>query len=178
MPRYGCGVWMGGWGEGRKPYGFWGGEVKCNLGKKDPPTYPPTHPPQLAICKAVEECDGGATFHKDAWVREDGGGGISMVLKDGKVWYVRPSEFIHPPTHPPTHPLICLPILPLSTHQPTHPPTHPLQSNREKAGCNLSVVYGSMPQEALQAATERGVDRAKGMKPGTLGGWVGGRSRW
>ncbi len=36
----------------------------------------------------------------------------------------------------------------------------------EKAGCNLSVVYGSMPQEALQAATERGVDRAKGMKPG------------
>lgn len=37
----------------------------------------------------------------------------------------------------------------------------------EKAGCNLSVVYGSMPPEALQAATERGVDRAKGMKPGT-----------
>jgi len=36
----------------------------------------------------------------------------------------------------------------------------------EKAGVNLSVVYGSMPQEALQAATERGVDRAKGMKPG------------
>jgi coproporphyrinogen III oxidase len=36
----------------------------------------------------------------------------------------------------------------------------------EKAGCNLSVVYGSMPQEALQAATERGVDRAKGLKPG------------
>ena len=26
----------------------------------------------------------------------------------------------------------------------------------EKAGVNLSVVYGSMPQEALQAATERG----------------------
>jgi coproporphyrinogen III oxidase len=36
----------------------------------------------------------------------------------------------------------------------------------EKAGVNLSVVYGSMPPEALQAATERGVDRAKGMKPG------------
>lgn len=36
----------------------------------------------------------------------------------------------------------------------------------EKAGVNLSVVYGSMPQEALQSATERGVDRAKGMKPG------------
>jgi len=36
----------------------------------------------------------------------------------------------------------------------------------EKAGVNLSVVYGTMPQEALQAATERGVDRAKGMAPG------------
>lgn len=36
----------------------------------------------------------------------------------------------------------------------------------EKAGVNLSVVYGTMPQEALLAATERGVDRAKGMKPG------------
>jgi coproporphyrinogen III oxidase len=36
----------------------------------------------------------------------------------------------------------------------------------EKAGVNLSVVYGSMPQEALAAATERGVDRAKGMAPG------------
>lgn len=36
----------------------------------------------------------------------------------------------------------------------------------EKAGCSLSVVYGSMPPEAVQAATERGADRAKGMKPG------------
>lgn len=36
----------------------------------------------------------------------------------------------------------------------------------EKAGVNLSVVYGTMPQEALKAATERGVDRAKGMAPG------------
>lgn len=36
----------------------------------------------------------------------------------------------------------------------------------EKAGVNLSVVYGSMPPEALQAATERGVDRSKGMAPG------------
>lgn len=81
---------------------------------------------QLAICKAVEECDGGATFKADSWIREDGGGGISMVLQNGKVW--------------------------------------------EKAGCNLSVVYGTMPPEALQAATERGVDRAKGMKPGTYPG--------
>mmetsp|Transcript_9962 Transcript_9962/g.24791 ORF Transcript_9962/g.24791 Transcript_9962/m.24791 type:complete len:440 (+) Transcript_9962:41-1360(+) len=29
----------------------------------------------------------------------------------------------------------------------------------EKAGVNLSVVYSEMPQEALKAATERGVDR-------------------
>ena len=66
--------------------------------------------------------DGGAKFHEDAWVRESGGGGISKVLKNGKVF--------------------------------------------EKAGVNLSVVYGTMPQEALKAATERGVDRTKGMKPG------------
>jgi len=36
----------------------------------------------------------------------------------------------------------------------------------EKAGCSLSVVYGSMPQEALQSATSRGADRAKGYGPG------------
>lgn len=33
----------------------------------------------MAICKAVQECDGGAEFKADSWVREDGGGGISMV---------------------------------------------------------------------------------------------------
>jgi coproporphyrinogen III oxidase len=36
----------------------------------------------------------------------------------------------------------------------------------EKAGCSLSVVYGTMPPEALAASTDRGMDRAKGMKPG------------
>ncbi len=36
----------------------------------------------------------------------------------------------------------------------------------EKAGIGVSVVYGDMPREALLAATVRGVDRAKGMKPG------------
>jgi coproporphyrinogen III oxidase len=44
-----------------------------------------TPPRQLQICKAVEDCDGGAKFQSDAWVRADGGGGISMVLRDGKV---------------------------------------------------------------------------------------------
>lgn len=77
---------------------------------------------QLEITKAIEEIDGEAKFSQDAWTRENGGGGISMVLKNGRVF--------------------------------------------EKAGCSLSVVYGEMPQEALAAATERGVDRAKGLKPG------------
>lgn len=77
---------------------------------------------QISITKAIEEIDGEAKFQEDAWVRANGGGGMSRVLTDGKVL--------------------------------------------EKAGVNLSVVYGSMPQEALQAATERGVDRAKGMAPG------------
>lgn len=78
---------------------------------------------QIKITAAIEEIDGsGVEFQEDAWVRANGGGGMSRVMSGGKVF--------------------------------------------EKAGVNLSVVYGSMPQEALQAATERGVDRAKGMKPG------------
>jgi len=77
---------------------------------------------QDKICAAIENEDGGATFQRDQWIRETGGGGISAVLRNGKVW--------------------------------------------EKAGVNLSVVYGTMPQEALKAATDRGVDRAAGMKPG------------
>lgn len=44
-----------------------------------------------------------AKFHEDAWVRPNGGGGISRVMAEGKVF--------------------------------------------EKAGVNLSVVYGTMPQE-------------------------------
>lgn len=77
---------------------------------------------QIKITKAIEDIDGEAKFREDAWVRANGGGGMSRVMANGKVF--------------------------------------------EKAGVNLSVVYGSMPQEALQAATERGVDRAKGMAPG------------
>jgi len=77
---------------------------------------------QISITKAIEEIDGEGKFQEDVWTRANGGGGMSRVLTNGKVF--------------------------------------------EKAGVNLSVVYGSMPQEALQAATERGIDRAKGMKPG------------
>jgi len=77
---------------------------------------------QISITSAIQEIDGSGTFREDAWVRANGGGGMSRVLTDGAVF--------------------------------------------EKAGVNLSVVYGSMPPEALQAATERGVDRAAGMAPG------------
>ena len=73
---------------------------------------------QLDITNAVAEMDGAATFQEDSWERETGGGGKSMVLKNGKVW--------------------------------------------EKAGVNLSVVHGTMPHAALEAATERGNPAGKG----------------
>lgn len=31
----------------------------------------------------------------------------------------------------------------------------------EKAGCSISVVYGDMPLEALEASMDRGADRTK-----------------
>jgi len=77
---------------------------------------------QIKITEEIAAIDGGATFHEDSWAREDGGGGRSRVLADGKVW--------------------------------------------EKAGVNLSVVYGSMSQEALKVATERAAEKVKGMEPG------------
>ena len=68
---------------------------------------------QDKVCAAVEAleaeaaaADGSkdvATFRSDAWTREEGGGGISRIIQDGKVF--------------------------------------------EKAGVNVSVVYGSMPPE-------------------------------
>lgn len=72
---------------------------------------------QDAICRAIEEVDG-TPFHEDRWEREGGGGGISRVLQNGKVW--------------------------------------------EKAGVNVSVVYGTMPVEAYRAAAGRdlsGIDK-------------------
>lgn len=78
---------------------------------------------QEKICKAIEDCDGGAKFCREPYTRESGGGGVARVSTDGNVF--------------------------------------------EKAGVNLCVVYGQMPQEALQAATERGADRAGGkLEPG------------
>uniref|UniRef100_A0A7S2ZPF4 coproporphyrinogen oxidase n=1 Tax=Rhodosorus marinus TaxID=101924 RepID=A0A7S2ZPF4_9RHOD len=76
------------------------------------------------LCKAIEEVDGEGTFIEDAWVRENGGGGISRVLQKGKVF--------------------------------------------EKAGINISVVYGEMPPEAVKAASDRGVTRDAGYKDGEV----------
>ena len=41
---------------------------------------------QDKICQAIAELDGGDGFQEDNWVRENGGGGRSRVLKDGKVF--------------------------------------------------------------------------------------------
>lgn len=74
---------------------------------------------QDSICEALERVDGsGRRFQQDAWVRRDGGGGISRVLQGGDTF--------------------------------------------EKAGVNVSVVYGSMPPEAVEAASARGVTRDAG----------------
>lgn len=77
---------------------------------------------QDRICAAVEELDGTGKFHEDAWVRENGGGGISRVIQNGAVF--------------------------------------------EKAGVNVSVVYGTMPPEAVKSASARGVTRDVGYEPG------------
>ncbi|KAG9243149.1 coproporphyrinogen iii oxidase-like protein [Calycina marina] len=61
---------------------------------------------QKEIIAALEEIDG-TKFRIDAWNRDNGGGGISGVLQNGKVF--------------------------------------------EKAGVNVSVVYGKLPQPAIQA---------------------------
>ena len=42
----------------------------------------------------------------------------------------------------------------------------PEEKSSRRLEVNLSVVYGSMPRQALHSATERGVDRAKGVAPG------------
>ncbi|MFM7007587.1 MAG: oxygen-dependent coproporphyrinogen oxidase [Flavobacteriales bacterium] len=40
---------------------------------------------QLHICKALEELDTAAHFTEDTWVREEGGGGHTRTLQNGKV---------------------------------------------------------------------------------------------
>lgn len=41
---------------------------------------------QNRICEALETADGTATFSEEAWVREEGGGGRSRVIKNGAVF--------------------------------------------------------------------------------------------
>ncbi len=41
---------------------------------------------QNTICEALENADGSAKFVEDKWVRPEGGGGISKVISQGKVF--------------------------------------------------------------------------------------------
>lgn len=41
---------------------------------------------QSNICSALENADGQSKFSNEPWTREEGGGGISRVIKDGKVF--------------------------------------------------------------------------------------------
>uniref|UniRef100_A0AAQ6IJH5 Oxygen-dependent coproporphyrinogen-III oxidase, mitochondrial n=1 Tax=Anabas testudineus TaxID=64144 RepID=A0AAQ6IJH5_ANATE len=66
---------------------------------------------QAEFCKALEKVDGGK-FKVDRWERNEGGGGISCVMQDGKVF--------------------------------------------EKAGVNVSVVFGSLTEEAARQMRSRG----------------------
>ncbi|XP_069006132.1 oxygen-dependent coproporphyrinogen-III oxidase, mitochondrial [Embiotoca jacksoni] len=66
---------------------------------------------QAEFCRALEEVDGG-TFKVDRWERKEGGGGVSCVMQDGKVF--------------------------------------------EKAGVNVSVVFGNLTEEAAKQMRSRG----------------------
>ncbi|MEX1196448.1 MAG: oxygen-dependent coproporphyrinogen oxidase [Pseudohongiellaceae bacterium] len=50
---------------------------------------------QDAICRSLEEEDGKARFHEDAWDREDGGSGITRVISNGDVFEKGGVNFSH-----------------------------------------------------------------------------------
>ncbi|MDR3430450.1 MAG: oxygen-dependent coproporphyrinogen oxidase [Rouxiella aceris] len=50
---------------------------------------------QARICQQLTDADGGAQFKQDHWVREEGGGGQSRVLTDGKVFEQAGVNFSH-----------------------------------------------------------------------------------
>ncbi len=50
---------------------------------------------QAQICEALEAQDGGAHFIQDTWTREEGGGGCSRVLTQGKVFEKAGVNFSH-----------------------------------------------------------------------------------
>ena len=41
---------------------------------------------QTSICNALELADGKSKFITDTWYREDGGGGISRIIKNGLIF--------------------------------------------------------------------------------------------
>ncbi|MDC9605342.1 oxygen-dependent coproporphyrinogen oxidase [Xenorhabdus griffiniae] len=47
------------------------------------------------LCKQLEQIDGQSTFMEDCWQREDGGGGRSRVLTEGKVFERAGVNFSH-----------------------------------------------------------------------------------
>ncbi len=50
---------------------------------------------QTTICAAIEQTDGVAKFQDDAWSREQGGGGVTRVLRDGQVFEQAGIAFSH-----------------------------------------------------------------------------------
>lgn len=50
---------------------------------------------QQQICQKLEEVDGVAKFETDEWQREQGGGGVSRVLRDGSVFEQGGVNFSH-----------------------------------------------------------------------------------
>ncbi|MCK5880807.1 MAG: coproporphyrinogen III oxidase, partial [Sinobacterium sp.] len=50
---------------------------------------------QKNICQALAEADGQASFDTDSWDREEGGGGISRVIRDGAVFEKGGVNFSH-----------------------------------------------------------------------------------
>lgn len=40
---------------------------------------------QLHICQALEQIDGEAEFMEDPWTREEGGGGFTRTISNGRV---------------------------------------------------------------------------------------------
>ncbi len=90
---------------------------------------------QSCICKALEAEDGKATFHKDTWIRPEGGGGHTCTIARGAVFEKAGVNFSHvegsqlPPTATLTRPElkdcpfqalgVSLVLHPLNPHVPT-----------------------------------------------------------
>lgn len=90
---------------------------------------------QSTICKALEAEDGKASFHKDTWIRPEGGGGHTCTMVEGAVFEKAGVNFSHvegqqlPPTATLTRPEIkhcpfqalgvSLVLHPLNPHVPT-----------------------------------------------------------